>query len=214
MNLLHQNNKESLSPSWEKELKGFVHCVVADNLGAHSIAGFLENFSGKYTCRFCTAENENIQTKEVKSGAFCVRSEDIHNSHLKAIKENSVSSHFGVKRKCVLSENLSYFSVTQSFPPDIAHDLFEGIIPVEIALCISVLISKKCFTLADSNETITTFPFKWTDKTNRPHLVPPTNNTKTTIGGNAHERWSLFKISSSLDRSQSSFKRTSMASPL
>lgn len=37
-----------------KTVKGFVHCVVADNLGAHSIAGFVENFSGQYVCRFCT----------------------------------------------------------------------------------------------------------------------------------------------------------------
>lgn len=34
-------------------LKGTVHSVVADNLGAHSIAGF----SGDYICRFCTAKS-------------------------------------------------------------------------------------------------------------------------------------------------------------
>ena len=122
-----------------KTVKGFVHCVVADNLGAHSLAGFVEKCSGKYVCRFCTAENVDIQTTEVRSGAFCLRSEEIHTSHLKAIEENSFDCHFGVKRKCVLSENLPYFSVTESFPPDIAHDLFEGIIPVEIALCLKPL---------------------------------------------------------------------------
>lgn len=45
-----------------KTVKGFVQCVVADNLGAHSIAGFVENFSGQYICRFCTAENVAIQS--------------------------------------------------------------------------------------------------------------------------------------------------------
>lgn len=104
---------------------------------------------------FVQQKNVDIQTKEVKSGAFCVRSKDIHTCHLQAIEENSLASHFSVKGKCVLSENLSYFSVTQSFPPDIAHDLFEGIIPVEIALCLTVLISKKYFTLANLNEAIT-----------------------------------------------------------
>lgn len=82
--------------------------------------------------------------------------------------------------------------MTESFPPDIAHDLFEGIIPVEIALCLTVLISKKYFTLANLNEAITTFPFKWTDKT--PHLVPLTFATKRTIGGNAHDNWSLLRF--------------------
>ena len=177
-----------------KTVKGFVHCVVADNLGAHGIAGFVENFSGKYFCRFCTAENVDIQTKEVKSGEFCLRTKEIHSSHLRAIEENSLNCLFGVKTKCVLSENLSYFSVTESFPSDIAHDLFEGIIPVEIALCLDVLISKKYFTLAHLNEAITAFPFKWTDKTNRPHLVPLTYTTRRTIGGNAHENWSLLRF--------------------
>ncbi|KAA8580464.1 hypothetical protein FQN60_005999, partial [Etheostoma spectabile] len=177
-----------------KSVKGFVHCIVADNLGAHGIAGFVESFSGKYVCRFCTAENVDIQTKEVNSGVFCARSKDNHTSHLKAIEENSLSSHFGVKKKCVLSENLSYFSVTQSFPPDIAHDIFEGIVPVEIALCLKVLISKKYFTLANLNEAITTFPLKWTDKANRPHAVPPSYATRKTIGGNVHENWSLLRF--------------------
>lgn len=177
-----------------KSIKGFVHCVVADNLGAHGLAGFVESFSGKYACRFCTAENIDIQTNEVKSGVFCARSKDLHTSHLKAIEENSLFSHFGVKKKCVLSENLSYFSVTQSFPPDIAHDIFEGIVPVEIALCLNVLISKKYFTLANLNEAITAFPLKWTDKANRPHVVPLSYTTRKTIGGNVHENWSLLRF--------------------
>lgn len=177
-----------------KNVKGFVHCVLADNLGAHSIAGFVENFSGRYSCRFCTAERLDIQTKEVNSGAFCMRSKEIHASHLKEIEEKTLANYFSVKRKCVLSENLSYFNLTQSFPPDIVHDLFEGIIPVEIALCLNVLISKKYFALSNLNEAITSFQFKWTDKTNRPHLVPQTYKTKRTIGGNAHENWNLLRF--------------------
>lgn len=100
-----------------RTLKGFVHCVVADNLGAHGIAGFVENFSGKYVCRFCTAENVDIQTKEVKSGIFCVRNEDIHNSHLKAIEENSFHSYFGVKAKCVFSKKSFIFLCNTKFSP-------------------------------------------------------------------------------------------------
>lgn len=36
-------------------LKGTVQVVLADNLGAHSIAGFNENFTAGHICRFCTA---------------------------------------------------------------------------------------------------------------------------------------------------------------
>lgn len=85
-----------------KTIKGTVQCIVADNLGAHSIAGFVENFSGTYVCRFCTAQSEECQTIEVNSGAFCLRTKGVHAAHLEAVREEEVP-HFGVKGDCVLS---------------------------------------------------------------------------------------------------------------
>lgn len=43
-----------------------------------------------------------------------------------------------------------------------AHGIsgFEGVVPVELARCISLLISKKYFTLTDLNILIQTFPYK------------------------------------------------------
>lgn len=35
-------------PQIGKSVKGTVQSVVADNLGAHGLAGFVENFSGEY----------------------------------------------------------------------------------------------------------------------------------------------------------------------
>ena len=43
-------------PSLGKVLKGTVLAVVADNLGAHSIGGFVESFSASQFCRFCIGE--------------------------------------------------------------------------------------------------------------------------------------------------------------
>lgn len=39
-----------------------------------------------------------------------------------------------------------------------------------------------------------TFPYKWTDKTNRPHTVPHAFMSNGSIGGNAHENWSLLRF--------------------
>lgn len=99
---------------------------------------------------------------------------------------------YGVKSKCVLPEKLTTFNVTSGFPPDIVHDLFEGIVPVEISLCLNVLISKKYFTLGALNEVIADFPYKWTDQTNRPHSLK--HASRKTIGGNAHENWCLIQF--------------------
>lgn len=177
-----------------RTVKGTVQCVVADNLGAHSIAGFVENFTGSYVCRFCTAETVQIQTTEVNGECFCLRTKEIHEEHLRQLQDNGLENYYGVKKQCTLSKHLSYFDVTSGFPPDIVHDLFEGIVPFELSLCLSVFIKKKYFTLLELNAAIRSFDFKGTDKTNKPHPIPLHFGSKKTVGGNAHENWCLIRF--------------------
>ncbi|XP_028332484.1 uncharacterized protein LOC114481687 [Gouania willdenowi] len=174
-------------------VKGTIQCVVADNLGAHGIAGFIESFSAQYMCRFCHAQRSEIQEKEVSSGAFTLRSKDMHEMHVRSALDSAQPCH-GVKRKCVLSAHLSHFNVCTGYPPDVAHDLLEGIVPFELAHCLNLLITKKYFTLESLNESIQKFPFKWTDKSNCPHTIPRTFMSNKSIGGNAHENWSLLRF--------------------
>lgn len=124
----------------ETFLKGRVQCVVADNLAAHSMAGFIESFSGEYCCRFCTASRADSQTNEVKAGEFTLRTAEEHQRHVKLAKEKGVNV-IAVRKACVFSDSLSYFNVTTGYPPDLAHDLFEGI--VELAECYAVLFFKE-----------------------------------------------------------------------
>ena len=140
-------------------VKGTVQSVIADNLGAHGIAGFIESFSGVYFCRFCTGTRADIQTKTVQSGYFENRTKDLHHTHITFARENATIC-CGVKRECVFTKRLSYFHVTWGYPPDIAHNLFEGVVPVEIALCIGLFISKKYLSLNTLNELILSFPYK------------------------------------------------------
>lgn len=132
-------------------LKGTVQSVVADNLGDHGIAGFIESFSGEYICRFCTGKSSDIQSKEVRSGWFSLRTKEQHKAHVKSAQENG-THFFGVKKDCILTKSLSHFHVLTGYPPDIAHDIFEGIVPVELAQCLSLLISKKYLTLEKLNK--------------------------------------------------------------
>lgn len=104
-------------------MKGTVITVAADNLGAHSLAGFNESFSGHYICRFCTASKLDIQSKEVRTGAFSLRTKDLHIAHVRSAEDNSTSC-FGVKKACPLTKALSHFDVLTGYPPDIAHDIF------------------------------------------------------------------------------------------
>lgn len=65
-----------LIPVIGKTVKGTIYCVVADNLGTHSVAGLVESFSGPYICRFCLGEHADFQEKEVRSGAFNIRTKE------------------------------------------------------------------------------------------------------------------------------------------
>ncbi|KAL7877515.1 hypothetical protein SRHO_G00041580 [Serrasalmus rhombeus] len=180
-------------PSLDKSVKGTVLSVVADNLGAHGIAGFVESFSGDYFCRFCTGKSCDVRHHCVASGAFSLRTKEDHADHVKSACESNAHC-FGVKRACVFTKSLSHFHVVSGFPPDIAHDIFEGIVPVELAHCLGLLISKRLFTLEDLNKAVLAFPYKWSDKTNKPHVVPQSFLVRKTIGGNAHENWSLLRL--------------------
>ena len=93
-----------------------------------------------------------------------------------------------------MSEKLEHFHVTSGYPPDVLHDLLEGIVPVELALASDNLIKKKYFSLIELNEAICHFPFKWSDKTNRPNLIPANISTRKSVGGNAHENWCLLRL--------------------
>lgn len=176
-------------------IKGTVQCVVADNLGAHGLGGFVENFSANYFCRFCTAQLSDINTCEVKTGSFERRTKENHRLHIKTAQEQGVNC-LGVRKSCVLTDNLSYFNVVTGYPPDIVHDFFEGIVPVELAQCIDLLVSKRYFSLEQLNNRIRSFPYKEGDKTNHPTVLSKAVSKKKrrSLGGNAHENWCLIRL--------------------
>lgn len=72
-----------------------------------------------------------------------------------------------------------------------AHDIFEGIVLVELAECFAVLISKKILSLDLLNELIHHFPYKCGDKTNRPQLVPQTFARRKSVN---QENWCLLRL--------------------
>lgn len=102
--------------------------------------------------------------------------------------------NYGVKQSCVLSDHLSYFHPITGFPPDILHDLFEGVVPVELAHSLKGLIARKYFTLEELNRAILSFPIQHSDKVNRPHPIPQSFATRGTIGGNGHENHALLRL--------------------
>ena len=84
--------------------------------------------------------------------------------------------------------------MVSGYPPDILHDILEGIVPTEVSLCLSDLIGKHYFRLNVLNQAIRFFKYTLSDRTNRPQMIGKGFSTKGTIGGNAHENWCLIRL--------------------
>lgn len=99
-------------------VKGTVVYVAADNLAAHSLAGFSESFTVDRFCRLCMAMRGEMQAKEVNSGAFEPRTIDTPNQQVQEVKRDpTVAKRYGVKGECVLTDGLEHFHVVRGTPP-------------------------------------------------------------------------------------------------
>ncbi|KAL6476596.1 hypothetical protein MHYP_G00150950 [Metynnis hypsauchen] len=93
-------------------------------------ARFLESFTVDKFCRFCLASKSDIQQHEICSGFLKLRDRDSHEQQVQEVrKDPELSKTYGVKRACPLTENLEHFHVSTGYPPDILHDILEGIVP-------------------------------------------------------------------------------------
>lgn len=111
------------------------------------------------------------------------------------VRENpGLSRTYGVKGACPLTENLEHFHVVSEYPPDIMHDILEGIVPLELSLCLTDLIGSSYFTLDMLNQVIRYFNYTFTDKRDRPQMIGKGFSTKGTIDGNTHENWRLIRL--------------------
>lgn len=82
------------------------------------------------------------------SGAFLPRTKENYDLHVNSVKENPALVHCcGVEKGCPITEKLNNFHFVTGYPPDVIHNLFEGIIPLDLALCLDLFIRKKVFHL-------------------------------------------------------------------
>lgn len=98
----------------------------------------------------------------------------------------------GVKFDSVFS-SLEHFHVCQpGLPPCLGHDLFKGIVSVDLQLYLKHLVSiGKHFTFVQMNKRISQLKFKSTDANNRPCVVRADGEK---LGGSAAQNWCLLHL--------------------
>ncbi len=174
--------------------------ISADNLGAHFISNRYESFGPTINrfCRYCMITFAEWRTTPCKHpSAYTWRTVEGHNHQVKQIEQCPTAEHkqlYGIKGESVFSDKLDTFHVARGLPADPAHDLLEGIVPIEIALALAHFIDTKLFTFDEINSRVLNFKYLHHDKTNKPHEIRYTFKKNQCINGNAHENWCFLRM--------------------
>lgn len=173
-----------------KIVKAAVVCIAGDNLGSHYIGGFVESFSAEYSCRYCLAKREDF----VSSSWNCcaeMRTVDNYYKSVEQLKTNPNENNFcGIKRDSLFNQ-LANFHVTSGLPPCLGHDLFEGVICYDLALCLRYFVKQQWFSYDLLNNRIHQFRFTSADAANKPAEVSATGDR---LGGHAIQNWTLLRF--------------------
>lgn len=179
-------------PTCDRVIHGTVVQVTGDNLGLHSIFGFVESFGARYCCRFCLLEKDKFQT------IFCednpelrLRTVELHEEHCLTVERESSLSHvFGVKRSCLLN-TLQYFNTANNFAVDVMHDILEGVGQFEMKLILQY-IQQNYISGEQLERRIHAFDYGYNQQRNRPPGVKLFHESND-LGLNATQSWCLLR---------------------
>ncbi len=174
-----------------KVIKGTLCAIAGDNLGSHSIGGFQENFSrSTFFCRFCDIDRQTFECSPWSAGSK--RTKLSYQQHIEDLRESNRESVCGIKFDSVFNQ-LLYFHICQpGLPPCLGHDLFEGVVSCDLALCINYLVNKeKHFTYEELNRRISQFTYLGNEADDKPPEFCP-NSEK--LSGHAVQNWCLLRV--------------------
>ena len=101
--------------------------------------------------------------------------------------ETTPRGKWGVKSECPFNVLASFHSVT-NFPPDVLHDIFEGVVPEDLLSIIRILSSGGVFTIEKYNETLLSLGFSSYEAGDKPCPVPTSSKVKK-LKGKAVSNW-------------------------
>lgn len=174
-----------------KDLKmngSLVH-ILADNLGANTVSGFVKGFNAHYSCRFCVCD---IDDRQIYTSEFPdkIRTLNMYNTLIDKIMKHDISNpvtEFGIVKPCAFNE-LQYFHILQNWTVDLMHYVQEGVasyfLKHFIKYCNRINISE-----ADIIRKIRDFDYGPLSKKNKPSLIVP---TKTNLGQSAVQIYCLI----------------------
>ena len=177
-------------------VKGSIALFVADNLAAHTIGGFLESFSKvQKVSRYCNCSSADIQ-QNLSVTSCNLRTVEEYEQRINELKENGfdhkLCMQYGIKAECEVNA-LKHFHIIECCPPDLAHDVYEGVIPLVVGHVLGELIKLKVLSLSEINDNIRLFPYAASDATNKPQLLTLSKG-KVKCTQTAKESFNLLRL--------------------
>lgn len=99
---------------------------------------------------------------------------------------------YGLRRNSKLN-CLQYFHVTHGLPPDLGHDLFEGVCPDILGKVLTHFIDEQIISLKKINDIISSFPYMASDKSNRPSALLWSSG-RLIVKQKAAQMWCLIRL--------------------
>ena len=157
---------------------GTITFISADNLGAHNIARMPENFSTSLRqCRFCNVTKHNM-FQQYDETYFQRRTIRTWNQHATIGEQNQAFAKlYGIKDHSPFNE-LQHYHVATGLPSDLAHDLFEGIVPEICETMLRQFVADGHFTFGRLSDIIRQFVYSEVDRDN---VVPVLGLTEATF---------------------------------
>ncbi|MGL5674006.1 MAG: hypothetical protein ACRDC9_13165, partial [Plesiomonas shigelloides] len=132
--------------------------------------------------------------QKFQEDSFVLRINEVHEYHLQCVQHNKENAAlYGVRSTCSF-DALGFFDVTKSLPPDIMHDMLEGVFPLTLKHVIHEAHKQKYITITEINEELQKFSFGQNDKANKLVLLSERLLQTSGIIGTAAQKWCLFRL--------------------
>lgn len=159
--------------------------IIGDNLGLHSILGFVEAFSANICCRFCKV-SKNMSRKLCCEDVSALRNKI---NYAEDVAVNNVNIT-GIKGNCAFNV-LHNFHAVENYSVDIMHDLLEGVCVYEISYILyHFIVHQQYFTLDTLNWRLQFFNFNVTSS--RPPTISSSQLHTKSIKMSASEMLNFF----------------------
>jgi len=174
------------------QLRGTVASISADNLGSHQVGGVRQSFSSGKMCRFCMIDYKDLSLS-VDEDSCVLRTASVHASHISGVcADSTLCRTYGVSTVSPFDQ-LSYFSVTESLPPDAMHHILEGLCVINVRIVLLHLIQSKQMTVKCFNDKLDLFEFAACDRLAKPPHLPVDFVSKHGLVCSASQCWCLFR---------------------